>query len=77
MCAVEAQGCVDCVSVVLHTRSDSQGASRRQQACLRSWTRCALVDDRLLSVTTTETSADSPSVDDDAVVELGQNGGAA
>jgi hypothetical protein len=51
MCAVEAQRCVDCVSAVLHavlTRAATLralfDANRR---AWRSWTSCALVDDRL------------------------------
>ena len=68
MCAVEAQRCVDRVSAVLHTvltRGATQGAFRRQQACL------AFLDQMhpcgqstYLSATTTETVADSPSGSD-------------
>ena len=52
MCAVEAQRCVDCVSAVLHavlkrgaTLRALFDANRRAQC---SWTRCGLVDHRLL-----------------------------
>jgi hypothetical protein len=52
MCAVEAQRCVDSVSAVLHavltcgaTLRALFDANRRAR---RSWTRCALVDDRFI-----------------------------
>jgi hypothetical protein len=65
----EAQRCVDLcqrgVARGAYTRSDSQGAFRRQQACL------AFLDQlrpcgqsTYLSTTTTETLADSPSGSD-------------
>ena len=74
-CAVEAQRCVDCVSAVLHavlTRGATLRAPfRRQQACL------AFLDQMRpcgrstsLSVTTTETLADSPSGSDWRMLEL-------
>jgi hypothetical protein len=51
MCAVEAQRCVDCVSAVLHAVL-TRGATLRalfdaNRRAWRSWTGCALVDDRL------------------------------
>ena len=69
MCAVEAQRCLDLcqrgVARGAYTRSDSQGAFRRQQACLafRDQMRpCGR--STYLSTTTTETLADSPSGSD-------------
>jgi hypothetical protein len=65
MCAVEAQRCVDCVSVVFIRAATLRALFDASRRAWRSWTSCAPVDDRLtLSATTSETLADSPSGSD-------------
>ena len=68
MCAVEAQGCVNCVSAALHAvltrRRDSQGAFRSQQAGLAFLDQMRACGRSTYLSTTTRDLADSPSGSD-------------